>query len=164
MALAAAAVYLDDVSTSTRRLVRDPEPAVEKKPQFEIDLRVEGVSQGAILQDEEKMKEINEEKLEKFKMGSGTKSIRNDLSKCRMIFREETSRAINEMGNMELIELKQTSATMQCLSCLEHVPEGLNMCQCVVWLRPNQSTMVRIRAVFAALKRENLVKREKKWT
>ena len=121
----------DDVSTSTRRLVRDPEPAVEKKPQFEIDLRVEGVSQGGILQDEEKMKEINE-KLEKLKMGSGTKSIHNDLSKGRMIFREETSRAINEMGNMELIELKQTSATMQCLSCLEHVPEGLNMCQSVV--------------------------------
>ena len=161
MAIAAAAVYLDDVSTSTRRLVRDPDPAVEKNPQFEIDLRIEGVSQGAILQDEEKMKEINEEKLEKFKMGSGTKSIRNDLSKCRMIFREEISRAINEMGNMELIE---TSATMQCLSCLEHVPEGLNMRQCVVWLRPNQSTMVRIRAVFAALKRENLVKRKKKWT
>ena len=55
----------DDVSTSTRRLVRDPEPAVEKRPQFEIDLRVTGLSQDAILQDEEKMKEINE-KLEKF--------------------------------------------------------------------------------------------------
>ena len=27
----------------------------KKKPQFEIDLRVEGVSQDAILQDEEKM-------------------------------------------------------------------------------------------------------------
>ena len=37
-------------STGTRRLVRDPEPAVDTKPQFEIDLRVEGVSQDAILQ------------------------------------------------------------------------------------------------------------------
>ena len=31
----------DDVSTSSKRLVRDPEPTVEKKPKFEIDLRVE---------------------------------------------------------------------------------------------------------------------------
>ena len=46
-----------DDQTSTRRFVRDPELAVEKKPQFEIDLRVEGVSQDAILHDEAKMKE-----------------------------------------------------------------------------------------------------------
>ena len=69
------------------------EPAVEKKPQFEIDLRVEGVSQDAILQNEEEMREINKE-LQKLKIGSGTKSIRNDLSKGTMIFSEESSRAI----------------------------------------------------------------------
>ena len=28
---------------------------------------------------------------------------------------------------MELIELRRTSATIQCSSCLKHVPEGLNM-------------------------------------
>ena len=49
-----------DDQTHTRRLVQDFEPDVEKKPQFEIDLRAEGVSQDAILQDVEKMKEINE--------------------------------------------------------------------------------------------------------
>ena len=53
--------YTTDDQTGTRRLVWDLEPAVEKKPQFEIDLRVEGVSQDAILQDEQKMKEINEQ-------------------------------------------------------------------------------------------------------
>ena len=58
---------------------------VDKKPQFEIDLRVEGVSQDDILQDEAKMNEINE-KLEKSYMGSCAKSIRNDLSKGKMIF------------------------------------------------------------------------------
>ena len=56
------------------------------------------------------------------------------------------------MGNRKLIELKQISATIQCLSCLKHVPEGLNMCQCGVWHRPNQSTMDRIRTACAALK------------
>ena len=35
--------YTTDDQTSTRRLVRDPEPTAEKKSQFEIDLRVEGV-------------------------------------------------------------------------------------------------------------------------
>ena len=50
---------------------------------------------------------------------------------------------------MELIELKQTSATIQCSSCLKHVPEGLNMCQCGVWLRPNHSTMERTRTAPA---------------
>ena len=47
-----------DDQTSTRKLARDSEPVVVKRPQFEIDLRAEGVSQDAIFQDEEKMKEI----------------------------------------------------------------------------------------------------------
>ena len=143
--------YTTDNETSTRKLVRNHEPLVDKKPPFEIDLRIEGVSEAAFLHDEAKMNEISE-KLEKLKMASCAKSIRNDLSKGKMIFSEETSRAIYEMGNMELIELQQTSATIQCPSWLKHEPEGLNMCQCGVWLRPNQSTMERIRAAFAALK------------
>ena len=36
--------YTTDDHISTRRLVQDPEPAVGKKPQVEIDLRVEEVS------------------------------------------------------------------------------------------------------------------------
>ena len=36
-----------EMSEATPR-IRDPEPAVDKKPQFEIDLRAEGVSQDAI--------------------------------------------------------------------------------------------------------------------
>ena len=65
-------------TTDDQRLVPDLEPAVEKKPQFEIDLGVEGVFQDAILQDEEKMKEIHK-KLEKLRIGSCTKFIRNDF-------------------------------------------------------------------------------------
>ena len=69
-----------------------------------------------------------------------------------MIFSEESSRAINEVGNMELVELRQTSATIQCLPCLKHVPKRMNVCQCGVWFRPNQSTMDRVGTAFAALK------------
>ena len=61
-----------DDQTSTRKLVQNSVSLVDKNPLFEIDLRVEGVSQDAILQDEAKMNEINE-KLEKFKKGSSTK-------------------------------------------------------------------------------------------
>ena len=74
------------------KLERDSVPVGDKKPQFEIDRRVEGVSQDAILQDEEK-KEINK-KLEKLRIGSRTKSVRNDWSNGNMIFSEESSRAI----------------------------------------------------------------------
>ena len=103
-------------------------------------------------------------------MGSGTKSFRNALSKGNMIFSEESSRAMYEMGNMVLIELRQTSATIQCPCCLKHVAEGLNMCQCGVWLRPNQSTLERIRAAFAAFEKSllpclsNHLKRKEKWS
>ena len=71
---------------------------------------------------------------------------------------------------MELIELRKTSATILCPSCLKHVPEGLNMCQCGVWLRSNQSSMDRIRTAFAALKNSSLsclsnyFKRKQKWS
>ena len=57
-----------DDQISTRKLVRDSGPVVDKKPQFEIDLRV-GVSQDAILQDEEK---IISKKLGKSNIGSCT--------------------------------------------------------------------------------------------
>ena len=96
---------------------------VDKKPHFEIDLQVEGVSQDAILQDEEQMKEINN-KLEKLFVMIWRKKRGN------MIFSEESRRAIYEMGNLELIELRQASATIQCLSCLKHVPE-IETCVCV---------------------------------
>ena len=53
------------------------------------------MSQDAILQDEAKMNDINE-KLEKFRNGSGTKSIRNDLSFDKIVFSEESSRCLRD--------------------------------------------------------------------
>ena len=90
-----------DDQTSTRKLVHNSVSLVDKKPQLEIHLRVDGVSQDVILQDEEQMKEINKT-LEMLKSDSCTKSIRDDLKKKGdMIFSEESTRAIYEMGNME---------------------------------------------------------------
>ena len=59
--------------------------------------------------------------LEILKMGLCAESIRNDLSEGNMIFSEESSRATYEMGTMEMIKLRQTSATTQCHSCLKHL-------------------------------------------
>ena len=81
--------------------------SIEETPKIKIDLRVEGVPQDAILKDED-------EKLEKLKSGSCTKSIREDLKKSKMIFSEEPSRVMYEMGKMELFKLKQISVTTQC--------------------------------------------------
>ena len=39
-----------------------------------------------------------------------------------MIFIEETRRVIHEMSNLELTELRQTSATIQCPSCVDSTP------------------------------------------
>ena len=73
------------------------------------------------------MKEINEN-LEKLKIGSCTKSKRDDLKQeGSMIFCEESSRVLYEMGNMELFELKHISVTISCRSCLRYAARGINI-------------------------------------
>ena len=85
------------------------------KVDVDMDLRVQEVAQDAILQDEANTQEIN-----KVKAGPNKISIRNDSAKDKMICSEESSRPIFEMGNVELIELKKTSETIQCASCLKY--------------------------------------------
>ena len=109
--------------TGTRKLERNTEHSVQEQPTFEMDLRIEGVPQDAIFEDEEQLKEINE-KLEKLKSGSCSKSIRDDLKDDNVIFREESRRVVYDMGNMELFELRHTADTIQCHSCLRHVLRG----------------------------------------
>ena len=105
-------------SSSIWERMRDSEVSVEQKPQIKVELRVGVVFEDVILQDEEQIKQINET-FEKLKDGS--KSVCDDL---KMIFTEEPRRVIYEMGNVEFVELGQISMTVQCHSCLKHVPEG----------------------------------------
>ena len=49
-----------------------------------------------------------------YQPGSNKISVRNGLAKDGMKFGEESSRTVQEMGNVELIEWKQTSETTQC--------------------------------------------------
>ena len=75
--------------------MRDNDVAVEK-PDVGVDLRTDGIQQDAILNDKEQVKEIHD-KVEKLKVGSRTKCIRDDLKKGNMIFSEETRRIVHDM-------------------------------------------------------------------
>ena len=66
-------------------------------------------------------------------------------------FSEESSRIILELGNIELHELGEISRTVQCQSCLKHVPEGLVLCSCGMCLRPSEEQTQRIKTQFKVL-------------
>ena len=118
----------------------------------EIDLHVDGIPQEAILNDEIQMKDIKET-LQKLQIGSQMQSMRHDLNKEDMIFCKESSKAIYEMGNVELIELSQTTSTVQCRPCWKHIPEGVLQCLCGNWLKTEEHTVNQIKLRFAELVR-----------
>ena len=64
----------------------------------------------------EELTDTNTKAIERIKIGSNKICIRADLAKKKMVFSQESSQAIFEMGNVELIELK--TSMIQCPSCL----------------------------------------------
>ena len=50
----------------------------------------------------------NAQEIERVKIGSNKICIREDLAEEKMVFRTESSRAVFEMGNVELIESKKS--------------------------------------------------------
>ena len=65
------------------------------------------VSTNALLENEavkEELTDTNTKSIEKFKIGSNKICIREDLAKMKMMFSQESSQAIFEMGDVELIE------------------------------------------------------------
>ena len=63
-----------------------------------------------------------------------------------MVFSQESSQAIFEMGNAEIIESK--TSLIQCPSCLHHVFQRTIICAC----GPDLEMMRRINAAFETLK------------
>ena len=94
----------------------------------------------------EEFTDTNTKAIERIKIGSHKIFIREDLAKEKMVFRRESSQAIFEMENVELIELK--TSTIQCPSCLHYVFKGTNLCRCGKHL----DMMRRIKAAFEGLK------------
>ena len=95
------------------------------------------------------MKDIKED-LQKLQIGSQIQAIRHDLNK-KDIFCKESSEAMYRMGNVELIELRQTTSTVQCPACWKHTPERMLQCLCGNWLRPDEHTVNQIELRFAEL-------------
>ena len=59
----------------------------------------------------EESAETNTREIERMQMGANKICIRKDLAKENMMFSQESSQAIFEMGNVELIELKNSPYT-----------------------------------------------------
>ena len=80
---------------------------MREKDSFQVDLRVHGVSQDAVYNDQELQARYQ------------TKSIINDLGKKGTfnMFSEVSRRTIKESGNIELFELGEISKTVQCPTC-----------------------------------------------
>ena len=66
-------------------------------------------------------------------------------------FTEESSRIIHGLEDIELDELGQISRTIQCHSCLQHIPEGLTFCSCAFVFDWTKKQKKRIKARFQAL-------------
>ena len=98
------------------------------------------------------MREINC-KLSELRIGSRAESIRQDLptEDGDLTFSEDSRRIIYVMGNVELFELGNATATVQCQSCFKHVPEAMIFCECGYCLRPNKDVINKIKAMFKTL-------------
>ena len=116
---------------SARKLKRSTGSLVqEEQPESKVDLRIEGHAQDVILEDEERMGHIQEvvEKLEMvFTLNLFLKIW--ESQKNSMMFSEESSRTVHEMGNIKLYQLGQMTRTIQCHSCWKHLPGGLTLCR-----------------------------------
>ena len=93
--------------------------------------------------------EANNQVIERVKIGSNKICIREDLAKEKMVFSQESSQAVFEMGNVKLIELK--TSLIQC-PFLHHVLKGTILCECGKHIRPDLDIMRRIKAAFEILK------------
>ena len=75
------------------------------------------LSEQEVIADAFSNNEANTQEIERVKIGSNKTCVREDLAKEKMVFSRESSRAVFEMGNVALIELKKSS--IQCTSCLQ---------------------------------------------
>ena len=96
-------------------------------PNMKVDTHLGNteVCTNALLKNEAVKEEITETKtkaIERIKSGSHKICVREDLAKEIMMFSQESSQAIFEMGNVELIEFK--TSRIQCPSCLHNVFKG----------------------------------------
>ena len=99
---------------------------------------------------EEAPTDTNTKEIERIKIGSNKICIREDQAKEKMVFSKETSHAISEMGNEELLVWKKSS--IQCLSWFHYVFEGTFLCNCGGLLKLDPDSINRTKEAFEILK------------
>ena len=95
----------------------------------------------ALLKDEnvkEEIAETNTEDIDKIKMGSNKICIRDDVAKENMVFSQECSQAVFNMGNIE--EMQDAMPIMSTL-------KGTILCARGKHIRPDQE-MIRRQSIF----------------
>ena len=150
---------------STRRfdLLHRVESSHRKLGQTTSDMETDAFLKKEVITDtfshaeavKEEIAEKNTEVIESIKIGSNKICIRADLAKENMMFSQESSQAIFEMGNVELMELK--NSRIQCPSCLHHVFHGTIICACGKFIKHNQQMTQRVRRALDILKRPTSV-------
>ena len=110
---------------SARRPEADQVPGNRKQSNSKMDVDTHlsdtDVSTNAFLQNEavkEELTDTNTKAIERVKIGSNNICIREDLANVKTVFSQESSQAIFEMGNVELIELK--TSMIECPSWLDN--------------------------------------------
>ena len=86
------------------------------------------LSEQEVITDAFSNNEANTQEIERVRIGSNKICIREYLAKEKMVFSKGSSRAVFEMGNVGLVEVKKSS--IQCPSCLHYVFEGTLICRC----------------------------------
>ena len=106
--------------------------------QFKVALRVQGIPQDAVLEDQGRMTQI-QELVDKLRSEYQTESIVADLGKKGNFnrFSAASKRIIFNLGTIELYELGEMSKKTQCQSCSKYSVEGLLYCSCGVCLMPS---------------------------
>ena len=94
------------------------------------------------------MKSISEtkRKLEHSKVDLGENSAREDY-----VYTKETAEKIHDQGNVELVELRRTTETIQCQACWKHIFEGMIKCCCGYMKQPTQQIINEIQDRFQKL-------------
>ena len=76
------------------------------------------------------------QKLEGSKVDLGENPNQEDY-----VYTEEMAQKSQDQGNVELVELRQTTKTIQCQAYWKHIPEGMVKCYCGTITRLSQSMM-----------------------
>ena len=113
-----------------------------------IDLRIDGIPEKAILEDDKQTKDISEvvQKLEESKVDFGENSDQEDY-----MYTEEMANKNQDPGNVELVESRQTTTTIQCHACWKHISDEMIKCYCGFMVRLSPSMMEEIQERFRKL-------------